>query len=458
MLNAFKLTTILLSLALLGGSWGLFATIQARLVAEQQAILAVARGLVYNEQFAEAIPHFDEAMGMMIGTDENLVYELATVLHSAGFFARYREQILTLIANETPPLWQGEIVTMADLYHELATFDLQQGSPGLAATVRFIREGLEATGDPRLFSLHEQYRYIFDTRMGIFDHATVIQNGAGITRRNELYGFVNHLGNNLIAPTFDMSTNFANNLAVVQDEDSLRVINTANQTQATADFRADSIANFGGVTFALRLTGENTYRLGTFSEQQLTYASEQYDFIGWTSEGIRVFRWGDLWALQDFRDPEIALPFEFLHEGFAVDELGRVAVNERMFEIRNGRYQMVDLALNPIGPPFDEARPFFETGGLAAVRQGNLWGFVNANGEVVIDFTYTNAKSSSENLAPVLTWDLWGYITVENFPPQFESHFGSLVIQPQFTTATQFVNGIAPVQDESGWFYIALLQ
>jgi hypothetical protein len=32
-----------------------------------------------------------------------------------------------------------------------------------------------------------------------------------------------------------------------------------------------------------------------------------------------------------------------------------------------------------------------------------------------------------------------------------------MVIEPQFLDAKQFVGGVAPVMDENGWFYIALL-
>ncbi|MCL1999406.1 MAG: WG repeat-containing protein [Turicibacter sp.] len=449
MLGTFKAITILVSLLLIGGSWGLFATINARLLAEQASILSTARNLRDEGQYDEAITLFNQAMEMTEGIEVDLLYEVAQVRRSAGLFSQYREDILTLIENETPPSGQN----LADLYLELANFDLE-GSGNLANTVLFLREGWEATNDSRLFNLHEQHRYIFDRRGGIFTHISIIQNDAGRVRQGEIYGFVNQIGNNLMSPTFELATDFANDLAVVQNENGLHVVNRGGQIQATADFRADSIAHFNGATFALRLASENYYRLGIFNQNQLIYDNTTYNFIGMPSENIQAFQQNDLWALHDVGG---TLPFTFTHEGFAMDELGRVAVNGRMFLIQNGRYQMVDLALNPIGSPFDEARPFFEVGGLAAVRQGDLWGFANANGEVVIDFRFRDAKSSSENLAPVMTFDLWGFLTVEDFPPEFQEIFGTLVIESQFIEAGQFINGVAPVRQESGWFYIMLI-
>lgn len=38
---------------------------------------------------------------------------------------------------------------------------------------------------------------------------------------------------------------------------------------------------------------------------------------------------------------------------------------------------------------FDEVRPYSE--GLAAVRQGEFWGFINHAGQLVIEFRFDNA-------------------------------------------------------------------
>ena len=67
------------------------------------------------------------------------------------------------------------------------------------------------------------------------------------------------------------------------------------------------------------------------------------------------------------------------------------------------------------------------------------WGFVDAEGELVIDYTYENAESFGNGLAAVYTDGKWGYIDMD----------GNLIIAPQFLAATRFSkSGTAAVKME----------
>ena len=80
-----------------------------------------------------------------------------------------------------------------------------------------------------------------------------------------------------------------------------------------------------------------------------------------------------------------------------------------------------------INPQFDYARDFSE--GLACVK--SKWGYINQEGEIVINpqFDY----DFSEGLALVVIGGKWGYINQE----------GEIVINPQFDRARDFSEGLA---------------
>jgi len=99
-----------------------------------------------------------------------------------------------------------------------------------------------------------------------------------------------------------------------------------------------------------------------------------------------------------------------------------------------------------INPQFDSASSFSE--GLAAVRVGDgdtgKWGFIDPQGNYVINPQFDYASSFSEGLAAVRVGDgdtgKWGFID-----PQ-----GDYVINPQFDDTSSFSEGLAAVR-VGGW-------
>jgi hypothetical protein len=82
--------------------------------------------------------------------------------------------------------------------------------------------------------------------------------------------------------------------------------------------------------------------------------------------------------------------------------------------------------------------------GLASVFDGNLYGFINENGEEVISLAFQDSHSFSEGVAPVKLDDKWGYI----------DPLGKGVLDPQFEAAMPFQEGIARVCSNGRWGFI----
>lgn len=97
-----------------------------------------------------------------------------------------------------------------------------------------------------------------------------------------------------------------------------------------------------------------------------------------------------------------------------------------------------------IDPRFEVVQDFGQ--GLAAVwvRSDALWGFVDRSGRRVIGPKYEGAGRFSEGLCAVRSNGLWGYIDKE----------GEWVIEPTYTEAKQFLEGLAPVRQGEKWGYI----
>ena len=95
-----------------------------------------------------------------------------------------------------------------------------------------------------------------------------------------------------------------------------------------------------------------------------------------------------------------------------------------------------------IEPAYSEAREFTE--GLAAVRMFNTWGYINNDGEWFIEPLFENAFPFEEGMAAVVFDNRWGFI----------DHDGEFAIEPVFLKASSFSEGLALVSNGDGYFFI----
>jgi hypothetical protein len=83
---------------------------------------------------------------------------------------------------------------------------------------------------------------------------------------------------------------------------------------------------------------------------------------------------------------------------------------------------------------------------LAAVKQGDKFGFIDKKGKAVIPIVYRHVGFYfSEGLTPVETdQELWGYVDLS----------GKMIIKPQYKKASVFSEGLAAVMMGEDWGYI----
>ena len=97
---------------------------------------------------------------------------------------------------------------------------------------------------------------------------------------------------------------------------------------------------------------------------------------------------------------------------------------------------------------YDDAYDFHE--GLAEVRLGYKWGFIDKPGKMVIPNIYDDVGPFSEGLAPVYLDNKWGFIDKTGkmvIPNIYDDVRGSNI-------STSFYKGLAPVKLDGKWGFI----
>ena len=454
MIKLYKFLLALISVVVIAAAWGVSATVSSRLDNDQERLCADAEEYLKRKIYDKGTALLQDALQIKTDRNADIWRRLADIYRESGDLRGYRETLQTMIDGKITQ--RG--AELADLYIEAYEYDKITKYYG-ADVLALLREGIGKTGSAELKEIYNIHRFEVIPGKNIFDEAGIIISGAGLVRKNGLWGYVGGKGAVAVTPTFELATNFYNNHAAVQKDGELYIIDRSGKRRALADdFTAEEIARFNGSVFSVMLPETDKYIMAVWSNSPdnpvIAKRETGFEYYGISSDGITAIKNDGKWIQYDSSNRKEKISTERDFEDIALDEFGRCAINGAVFVKTSGNYQMIDYAGNNIAGPFDDAKPFFEKGGWAAVEKDGKWGFINSAGNMVIDYIFEDAGSSSsirssvsaEILAPVKKDGFWGYIKTD----------GEFAIEPKYECAKQFVNGCAPVKEAAGWYYILL--
>lgn len=212
-----------------------------------------------------------------------------------------------------------------------------------------------------------------------------------------------------------------------------------------------------------KLIGDNTYQfLGSFGcglapaqrdgkygyiDTDFNEKKFEYEYAGAFANDIAAVKKDGKWALIN---TELETITDFDYDEIIVDSNGFCSVYDVIIARQGDKYLFLDHKGRTIGKEtFDGASIAASNDSYIAIKKGDLWGFANTKGEIVIEPIYEGAKSFSMGMAPVKVEDRWGYINIE----------GKLVIETKYFEAGVFSeDGAAPVKDSSVWDLIVLCE
>lgn len=128
------------------------------------------------------------------------------------------------------------------------------------------------------------------------------------------------------------------------------------------------------------------------------------------------------------------------------DEYRICSMNGRVFVSEGSGYYMLNAEGKQVGENvFEEVKPF-HFGSYAAAKQNGKWGFVNTDGQWVIEPQYEDAQSFGQELGAVCIEGKWGFVNEK----------GRIVIDAQFDGAKHLNSGVAPIKQGDLWFYLSI--
>ncbi|MFH6602731.1 WG repeat-containing protein [Maribacter algicola] len=308
-----------------------------------------------------------------------------------------------------------------------------------------------------------------------FKKAASFSNGLAAAQEEKKWGFIDSSGKWAIEPQYDRVNAFDSGLALVSKDDQWSYIKTSGEVLTLAE-SPDKYYDFNdGV--ALYRKGEKIGLLGTDGKLIL---EPTYKTIKNFWDGHAKISNGELWGLINAKG-EIVIPAEYEEVGtynkngiwgrkgndYGVfinwkftpvpdatkiwdfkhtSDLTYAQKGEKIGFINNQGQWVIEAS-------FDKARAF--SNGFAPVMKDKKWGYIDEKGAQIVDFQYKDAETfSSDGLAPVKE-KLWGFVDTTGklvIPMEYDISVGFSFFQKNAEKG--FINGLARVKTKKGWGYI----
>lgn len=415
---------------LLAVSW--LTAITAQSDAQRQAeLIQQANNYLQDEIYVRAIPLLEEAAGYedtyTLEAEERLKDCYLQMINQSGYEQKYTNLLDKQMAREN---------ASPACFEEAAQYYLERSDVSQALAV--LRSGVAKTGSEDLEAFYEQERYQYQTGNNLFQDVTAIYNGAVQVKKDNLWGLANSSGEIVIPCEYDWISTYSNGEAIAKKGTVISGIDSSANRLALLHGEAATFSNFAENRLGLKtadgwLLADGNFRIGNV----------YFEELGMFSDGGAPAKLNGKWGIVDLSGGDWLLEPEY--DGIIQDKLGRSYWDSTVF-VKSGSQVFLLVDGEQVGEAYEDARPF--AGGWAAVKKDGLWGFIDQEGTVRIDYQFEDALSFGQHLAAVKVDGKWGYVSLK----------GEIAIEPSYLDAGSFSGGSAPVRTEAGWRFITLLE
>lgn len=294
----------------------------------------------------------------------------------------------------------------------------------------------------------KEIEYVYEFANKRYEDVSIYSSGYTPYMDDEgLWGYADACGKNVIKAQFKWAGAFSSDgIAPVQSTDGEFYYISASGNKKVAVQNLTKCMDLGMSIDKVLPAGDN----GVYSyyNQDFEKVIEgEYQMALPMNGGVAAVLKDGKWSLINEKGKALS---KDTYDAVIYDEKGIVYRNERIFVKSGTKVLMIDEKGNQIGKTtYEDAKPFFSADGLAAVKVNGLWGFVDKDGNMVIEPKYNNARSSSNGFAAVQVGSRWGFVDI----------VGNVVIEPLFEDAKDFTEKETVfVKDSSFWTVLKLIR
>lgn len=290
----------------------------------------------------------------------------------------------------------------------------------------------------KIKEMFEEIQYYYKLSRTDFIEVGEYHNDYCIVKsEKEKYGITGVSGNLQLGCNYNKISSFSSDyFSIINNEGELYWIDINGDRRKNYNGE-ETIVELGPLTeqiFWAKLENEK-YAFYNSESQKI---SNEYTEITNFSDGVGMVLDGSWYIVNTMMEHVNDVPYAMI----ITDENGYAANSGRLFVSEGTGYKMLDTSGNAVSDVLYENAKLFIDGTGAAVQQDGKWGFVNVNGEIVIEPEFEDARSFSNGFAAVKKDGKWGFIDAQN----------NIVIEPEFEDVRDFnSSGNCYVFKEGNW-------
>lgn len=385
---------------------------------KQRAILKEADIYAGKELWVRAIPLYEEALNYRTADNAEIESRLLSAYFNYGDMASYNSLVEKRAAENTAA--EQEYITASDSYIE--SRNLKQG-------MELVKKGIEQTGSQKLTDYYEENRYACEINLtGYQEIVPTKKNTFMPALGEEGWCYVDESGRAQLNGAFEAATPFnENGFAVVLKDGKYYTILQNGDRYGVDETGITDVYGINGSRILAQHDGKYSYYNYDF---ECLAPGHQYEQITANACGLAAVKKDGKWGIITDEGETV---MDFVLEDVAVNSLGAVFADNRAMVKEDGGWYLIDEEGNRVcETAFPEAKAP-ESSGYIAVGDGEKWGFIDREGNVVIPYQYEDALSFSDGVAAVEIGVTWNYISEKN----------NRVIEQEFLKAQPFHNGRA---------------
>lgn len=398
--------------ALMAASWYTLISDRNEVAAAYDDYLAQARKYAESGSTKYAIENYTKALA--VNDDPDVYVEVANYYKNHSTASTYESWCEDFF--ESYPTEPKAFDCLLDAYliqedYE-SCYDILNTAAKRNVSTDFIRE------------TSEDIKYVYRLDYNTYENVGIYSNNFCAVQKDGLWGFVDRYGEKRISSKYTQvgaytKTNFVS--VVNSSGEAYFIDKEGSKVLASTENYASFGLLSGEMVAAQKADGRYTYL-----DSELQPMLGDYDYASTMNGGIAAVKMGEQWQLID-SSGNIIGGTSYLD----------IKLDEKQIAYRNGRafvsttageYVMIDENGTKIGNLTFEDAKVFAGEAPTAVKMAGKWCFIDAEGKLVSDQKYDDARSYANGLAAVCIDGKWGFI----------DESGSIAIEPQFFNAKDF--------------------